>query len=121
MKRLFGVLGLLGLMLAGAAFAQKKDAVVPEIKKITHFLSFDLDKKDFTIYDSTDDVKVYVVGPEGISPAVVIAESSDKKAVLLGSVQIATKALHKDAPDDPLNQPTVEPDPPSEPLHTAGK
>jgi len=128
MKKLFALFAVVFLLLAGASFAQKKkkdSVVVPTIKKITHFLSFDLDKNDFTVYDSTDDVKVYVVGPEGVTPAVVIGETSDKKAVLLGSVSIATRALHKGAPDDPLNQqpPASAPTPESgsAPLHTAEK
>lgn len=116
MKTALKALGLAGLIIATSAFAHKKDKIV-EIKKITHFLAYDLDKSDFIVYDSTDDVRVFVVGPEGITPAVVISESEDKKSVLLASKAIATKVLHKGAPDDPLATPPE----PTEPLHSAGR
>lgn len=100
------------VLIAGFSVGAMAQQKVSEVKKITHFLAFDLDKQDFIPYDSTEEKQIYVVTPNGIQPGVVVKESADGKGVLIVWPDLAQKLLDKNGPTDPLAQP-VEP---TEPL-----
>jgi len=117
MKRLFGLMLVAVLLFLAGSVTGVIGQTVPEVKKITHFLAFDLDKQDFAPYDSTEEKQIYVVTPEGIQPGVVVGESDDSKGVLVVWPELATKILHKGAPDDPLATPAE----PTEPLKQTEK
>jgi hypothetical protein len=82
-------------ILAGCAFSKK----LPKIG--THFLALDLDKKDWKAYDSSKDVQVWVLGPEGIEPGVILEESTDGTKVLVVPPEIAEQELAPTPPDTP--------------------
>ena len=96
-----GVLIFFGVLFAGGLTSWVRSAAAQDAKKmITHFLAYDLDKKDFVPYENEKDVQIFVVGPDGVEPGVVFDKSEDGTQIL-----VAPESLAKD-PDptpDPKN------------------
>lgn len=93
MKKMTALL-LVPFLLGTAALAGP--VVKPVVKNVTHFLTWDLTKGKVVATNSPKEIQIFVVGPEGISPAVEIAHSTDGTKVLLGSQCIAADLLHLD-------------------------